>query len=186
AVTEQRKASAAMLEKAMVAASVDIETLRSQLIDGQPCPVCGSESHPYAHENPQLNHVLDELRKAHEAIEHAYSDHVSSHGQLSQAVPLLRQTLEQLDGELAAKQRELNEHIRQWEQYPISEACADIEPAHKETWLSDRAQKLTADQKKVSERLDQHQHLQDTLNHRHKILHELLDEYTDSADAVKD
>ncbi|SEL91871.1 AAA family ATPase [Parapedobacter koreensis] len=186
AITEQRKASTAMLEKAMIAASADVETLRSQLTDGQPCPVCGSESHPYAHENPQLNHVLDELRKAHDAIEHTYGEHVASHSQLSQTVFLLRQAIEQLDNELAAKQRELNEHTSQWEQYPISQACADIEAAHKDTWLANHAQKLSVTQEKVGKQLEQHQHAQDTLDQLQQTLQRLQAEHTASADAAKD
>ena len=65
AVTEQRKASASIVEKATLAASENVEALRAELVKGQACPVCGSEAHPYAHENPQLNHVLDELKKSH-------------------------------------------------------------------------------------------------------------------------
>src|SRR5690606_6975947 len=115
-----------------------------------------------------------------------YNEHVASHSQLSQAVPLLRQTIERLDGELAARQRELNEHTSQWKQYSIFQACADIEPAHKETWLSDRAQKLTAAQKKVDAESDRHQLPQDRREQRQQVLQQLQAEHAASADAAKD
>lgn len=185
-VTEQRKASAAMLERAMVAASADVETLRSKLTEGQPCPVCGSESHPYGHDNPQLNHVLDELRQAHDAIEHTHSEHVAAHGRLSQSISLLQETIKQLDGERTAKQHELNEHTHQWEQYPISQACVDIEPAEKDTWLADHAQMLIAAQEKVTKQLDDHQHTQETLDQLQQAFQQLQAEHVASANAATD
>lgn len=186
AVAEQRKTSAVMLEKAMVAASADVETLRSQLADGQPCPVCGSEAHPYAHGNPQLNHVLDELRKGHEAIEQKYGEHVARHGQLSQTVSLLPQTIEQLDGEWVAKQRELTEQTGQWEQYPVSQACADVAPAQKEAWLAEQVQQLTAAKGQAEKQLDQHQQAQDVLDGLQQTFQQLQAEHTASAEAAKD
>ncbi|MFC3199310.1 AAA family ATPase [Parapedobacter deserti] len=185
-ITEQRKASIAMLEKAMVAASADVEILRSQLTDGQPCPVCGSRTHPYAHGSPQLNHVLDELRKVHETIEQTYAEHVATDSRLSQAVPLLRQTIKQLDMELVAKQRELSEHTCQWGQYPVSQACADIEPVNKEAWLAGQAQQLKTAKEQASEQLDRYQRAQDALDGLQQTLQRLQGEHTASADTAKD
>jgi exonuclease SbcC len=60
-------AAAAQAEHALTAAELaiaeNVEALRDALVEGEPCPVCGSEAHPYAHQDARLHAVFDLLRK---------------------------------------------------------------------------------------------------------------------------
>ena len=51
-------------EQAFMAASQNIVTLRSKLTEGKPCPLCGSEQHPYAGEDDRLHQTLLAVEKA--------------------------------------------------------------------------------------------------------------------------
>ena len=55
ALTEKREAL--LMEQIRFMASGDIKKLREKLVDNQPCPVCGSLSHPYATHEAEL-HLL--------------------------------------------------------------------------------------------------------------------------------
>jgi len=44
----QRDTAQQLLQQARLASTENVETLREALVDDEPCPVCGSKSHPYA------------------------------------------------------------------------------------------------------------------------------------------
>jgi exonuclease SbcC len=50
------------LQGAEIACADNVVDLRATLADGTPCPVCGSEEHPYQHQNAALHDVLAGLR----------------------------------------------------------------------------------------------------------------------------
>jgi exonuclease SbcC len=50
------------LTSAELAIADNVEALRGALVDDEPCPVCGSDSHPYAHQDARLHAVFDLLR----------------------------------------------------------------------------------------------------------------------------
>jgi len=50
------------LSAAELACAGDVATLRAALVEGDPCPVCGSEAHPYAHQDARLHAVFELLR----------------------------------------------------------------------------------------------------------------------------
>ena len=97
----ERDTSLFMFDKARLAATENVETLRLQLIPGDPCPVCGNTEHPYATEHPQLDRVLQELEKGYHQHENAYSTCLAL--EIS-----LRETGNQLKEIMAVQEQELS------------------------------------------------------------------------------
>jgi len=186
AVAEQRKASAIMLEKATLAASENVETLRAELVDGQPCPVCGSEAHPYVHENPRLNRVLDELKKAHETLEATYNERLTHHSQLTQSITLLCQTSSTLENDRQTAEAELRSLITAWEAFAIAEVCADVAVEEREGWLAEQLAKTKARQEAIAQHLEHYQTLQSQREAIRQRWQNRQTEHTDTTNAVKD
>jgi exonuclease SbcC len=59
AAAEQAERS---LSAAELACADSVEDLRAQLVDDEPCPVCGSAEHPYQHQDARLHALLATLR----------------------------------------------------------------------------------------------------------------------------
>lgn len=57
----QLEEAKANLERLLLASSASAELMRSQLIDDQPCPVCGSKDHPFA-KDPRFDGVTQAAR----------------------------------------------------------------------------------------------------------------------------
>jgi len=57
----QLEEAKANLERLLLASSASAESMRSQLIDDQPCPVCGSKYHPFA-KDPRFDDVTQAAR----------------------------------------------------------------------------------------------------------------------------
>ncbi len=91
-----------VLERQRLARSASVEELRAQLQDDQPCPVCGSQEHPYH----QPEALLQSLGR-HDQTEEA--------GAL-QAVEALKLKLDELRSTLGGVNGQIKEYLHQQEQ----------------------------------------------------------------------
>ena len=124
-----------LLERQRLARSASVEELRAQLQDDQPCPVCGSNEHPYH----QPEALLQSLGRFDE----------NEQGNAQKAVDLLKEKLTDLRAEvggLIAQQKELLQQQEQLatqqqalapslEAHPLAAQLLNQDAAKRDAWL---------------------------------------------------
>ncbi|MGF6162421.1 exonuclease SbcC [Pseudomonas sp. 2725] len=124
-----------LLERQRLARSASVEELRAQLQDDQPCPVCGSNEHPY-HQPEALLQSLGRFDESEQA-------------NAQKAVDLLKEKLTDLRAEvggLIAQQKELLQQQEQLatqqqalapslEAHPLAAQLLNQDPAKRDAWL---------------------------------------------------
>ena len=132
----------ALLERQRLARSASVETLREQLQNDQPCPVCGSTEHPWH----QPEALLQDMA-VHDEQEGATAQ---------QAVDALKETVVELRervGSVIARQKDLfqqQERLHQertavlpsLETHVLGNALLDRDAAQRDTWLSQQLSHL--------------------------------------------
>jgi exonuclease SbcC len=123
AVAQQAERSLAAAELACAGNVVD---LRATLADATPCPVCGSETHPYQHQDARLEDMLDnlraEVRRCRQHVQDNLAVQASSrarHDDIAERLPALQRDRAQLSTSLAELEAE-------WQAEPLA---AEAPPA---------------------------------------------------------
>ena len=101
------------------------EMHRANLVEGKPCPLCGSTSHPYHTDNKQLEEVTTELSKLLQAKENLLKQQQQQEKDLSGErkqndgeVTTLQKQQEKLAGEIANYEEEWKKLIIQYPKIP--------------------------------------------------------------------
>ena len=145
AAEQALKVTVELLQRQRLARSASVEQLREQLVDHQPCPVCGSEEHPY-HQSDALLQALS-----------GHDDSEESAARLK--VAQLSETLAELRAEVAELNNQLKQSKPQLEQLgeQLQKLTPDLEahplyqrlleqPEHlRGDWLSERLHQLAQD-----------------------------------------
>ncbi|SEQ78125.1 exonuclease SbcC [Pseudomonas sp. NFACC02] len=142
AAEQALKVTVELLQRQRLARSASVEQLRGQLMDQQPCPVCGSEDHPY-HQSEALLEALS----GHDDSEEAQAR--LKVGQLSEKLAELRAEVGELNNQLKASKPQLDQLSEQLqkltpelETHPLYVRLLE-QPEHLRTdWLSERLHQL--------------------------------------------
>lgn len=186
----QKETSQHMLERARLAATENVEKLRTQLIPNEPCPVCGSVQHPYVTDNPQLDHVLAELDATYQHQDQAYLQLRSAQSGLQQAIIQLTGNLASLEEERTGKQKQTQSLEATWSGFDIYANCMQEPVANRTEWLQARLQQEKERQRQLHEQLRavqlQQQQAEIQRNERDQIDKRLTDIINKVKDTTRD
>ncbi|WP_126972889.1 AAA family ATPase [Gynurincola endophyticus] len=182
----ERDASLRMLDKARLAAAENVASLRSQLIPEEPCPVCGSTAHPYVTEQPQLNHVLAELKAAHQQNDKAYTTCLQTESSLQETIKGLTETIALQEQETGTKKTALAAHQKTWESFAIYPHAAEIPDEQKATWLAQQLQDAKAQQKHLQQQIQLYAAKKQELDALQQKTNDLERQQHENSNTVKD
>jgi exonuclease SbcC len=132
-----------LLKGAQLACADGVESLRATLVDGDPCPVCGAEEHPYRHQDERLHAVLAGLADEVAARRREQRDNLNLQAGQRAAADAAADKLAQLGRErdsLAASAAQLED---EWHDSELArEAPAD---AARAAWFASQAATLRAE-----------------------------------------
>jgi exonuclease SbcC len=182
----ERDASLRMLDKAKLAAAENVESLRSQLIPDEPCPVCGSHAHPYVAEHAPLNHVLAELEGAHQQYDHAYTTSLQTESSLRETNNRLKETITQQEVEIGIKKIALAAHQKAWEGFAICLHAAEIPYEQKAAWIVQQLQNAKAQQRNWQQQIQSYAAKKQEQDVLQNSINDLERQQNENSNAVKD
>lgn len=185
-VKAERDTSHRMLDKARLVAAEDVESLRSQLIPGDPCPVCGNTEHPYATQHPQLDHVLQELETAHQQHEKQYADCLKNESSLSETGNQLKEIIAAQEQEVSTKETILQDHKDAWGKFSISPNAASVSDEQKTGWLAQQLKDKRIKQKDLQEQIKLYASKKQELETLQKNVSDLEKQLNEKSNALKD
>jgi exonuclease SbcC len=149
----KRETSLHSLKTARLVAAENVETLREQLIELEPCPVCGSKEHPYAIHNPHLNKVLAKLETDYQQHEADYVKLLQKCSSLNESSGQLEKASGTLSKELSLKVQEIKEQKENWQQFSMHKDFDRLSNEEVAGSLQQQLRKQKALQKKLAEQI---------------------------------
>jgi len=134
-----------LLQRQRLARSASVEQLRDQLVDQQPCPVCGSEDHPY-HQSDALLQALSGHDDGEEAAARLKVSQLSETlAELRAEVLALNNQLKQSKPQLDQLGEQLQKLAPELEAHPLYPRLLEQPEDQRSDWLSERLHQLAQD-----------------------------------------
>ncbi|MES2394856.1 MAG: AAA family ATPase [Bacteroidota bacterium] len=182
----KRETSLHSLKVVRLASAENVETLRDQLVELEPCPVCGSKEHPYAIHNPQLNKVLAKLEDDHKQHEINYEKSLQEHSSLNEICNQLQKAIDALTTDLTLKDGEIKEQKENWQQFSMYEDFNSLINEEVTASLQQHLRKQKVLQKKLDEQMLSYKTKKQQLDHQKEEQGELGKQIDIISNAIKD
>lgn len=131
----RKEQSQKILARAQLQIAENVEKLRSQLVDGDPCPVCGSLHHPFSSNDPSLHPLLEGLKKEFDECSEIYNQLLKKYGSIEKSGEALANDRIGFEKELAIKSGKIKELTQHWKAFKIIDACLVLPAAERLAWL---------------------------------------------------
>lgn len=110
-----------MLDQAKMRTAENVETLRSQLADKEPCPVCGSLEHPYASGDISFHNTMIEFQDEYFKWSETYDEKVREHIGLEGSIKKYKEDSGRLFFDIDGFEKRIGTLNNQWNGFLLPE-----------------------------------------------------------------
>lgn len=133
------------LKAAEMACAGNVQQMRAQLQEGQACPVCGSEEHPYFDADPRLQALLSTLQEQTHSCQAKQQQHNQEMANQNALATSARQQTTNLSQQLKQCERSLKQAQATWQQHPIvAEIGYEVFAEQYGFWLEQQSEQLNS------------------------------------------
>ncbi|UII25139.1 AAA family ATPase [Fulvivirga maritima] len=157
-----KKASLKMLDRAKLESAKDVETLRQNLEEDEPCPVCGSTHHPYAAGHSPVENMLKSLEKSHQENEQQYLNVLQQKSSLVKELETLKVSQQDTEEQLKTASSKKQDAQKDWESQKIFTEAEKITLEERTAWLQQEWDTVNSNLLEIQQQLES----------QRKILHE--------------
>lgn len=147
-----------LLHQARLQVAENVESLRAQLMPGEPCPVCGSKEHPFSEENPLAHKILKGLEEESQAANRAYNTLAGEISSLTQLTGRLLQETATHEKALSDRDKQIAQLEQQWQSFQLAAASAATPVEERAAWLDKHIQELLLSQQENNAQLASYEH----------------------------
>ncbi len=177
---EQLIASGAALKEAersqhlaITARKADVKSLRNELIEGEPCPVCGSHEHPWVIAHPEFDLMLDYMTGRIQDLREAVSRLTSENGRMEAEYVSTNKLVGEYETKKSALMDDLASLDIQWkEACSVENISADVLTVEAGDQLAEITVNVEVALKEIAEREIQGYQLQKMLQGKRQALHQ--------------
>ncbi len=178
-VSIQLKQTKKLLENSKASVYENIKNIREQLIENQPCPVCGSKEHPYSGETENLQKVFHELEQEVSSCENKYAELQKRIIKKEQEIETDTNSLQILDIEIKNLENEIELNTSKWKSSVLYNEYKEINEDSVIVHFDNELQKVSAMLLRLSKQEKEYYTLSNTLNEKRKELDNAAKEISD-------
>ena len=182
----RKETSEHFLKQARLVAAQNVETLRSNLAEGEPCPVCGSIDHPYAVRDPRLDNVLSGIEEEHFKNEQNYLSILKEQSTLQETCESLKKTIVLQKQEHAKKSADLQGLQQTWMGFAIQHECVSIPDEKKSSWFEENLKALKTKQVALQGQIQSFNVTRQQVEAQKNKIDEVEKDLTDTINNIKD
>lgn len=182
----EKETFSASLEKARLIAAASVEELRTKLEPGQPCPVCGSTSHPYTAEHPVLETVLLEMETNFRQSENEYLNLLTTHSGLVKTCSHLKEVVSALETNITHKASQVQDLENRWQALAIYKQANLVANNEVSNWLREQLQEQKINQQQFQRSLQSYNKQKEQLEKYRKQLSKQQEELNNTENEIKD
>ena len=172
----RRDQTKALLDQAKLRIAENVEALRSQLADNEPCPVCGSLQHPFAAGENALHSVIGEFQDEYSKWSKTYDEKIKELAGLEGNIKKYGDDIGRISPEIEVLEKRIATLTHKWNGFILPERIIFANNPIRTEVFNGEVEAKRAEAISVRQKISEYQNLKTELDQHKSLLDKLKDQ----------